>query len=65
MNFVSDLLKLYNSPEMDPDRGPIELQKKAMFDLRYSLCRRGRENVYQMNKTTFELQDNLREKSRG
>ena len=62
MNFVSDLLKLYNSPEMDPDRGPIELQRKVMFDLPYSLCRRGTENVYQMHKTAFELQYDIETK---
>ena len=38
---------------MDPDKGPKELQRKVMFDVCYFMCRRGRENIVGMTKSTF------------
>ena len=42
---------------LDPDLGPVALQKKVQFDIRY-FCRRGCENIYDMKKDTFELHYN-------
>ena len=50
-----DLVKLYNSEEMDPDVGPTQLQRKVMFDIHYYFCRRGTENFQHFNKNTFKL----------
>jgi hypothetical protein len=46
---------LYQHIEMDPSNTPKSLQNKVQFDLRFFLCRRGNENVYEMTKTTFEV----------
>ena len=48
-------MKLYNSPHMDPDRGPRELLNKVLFDIRYFFCCRGNENIYDMTKETFRI----------
>ena len=40
---------------MDPDAGPVELQRKVMFDIRYYFCRRGGENFINFKKNTFQL----------
>lgn len=52
---LSDLIKLYNSDYMDPDASPRSLQRKVMFDIRYYFCRRARENIAIMTKSTFKL----------
>ena len=48
-------MTIYNSRALNPDMGPHELQRKVQFDVRYYLCRRGSENIYQMKKNTFSL----------
>lgn len=53
--FLTDLVKLYNSEEMDPDLCPVSLQNKVQFDIRYYFCRRGGENIHEMTKDTFQL----------
>ena len=50
-----DLIQIYNSALMDPDKGPVELQRKVMFDVRFFMCRRGGENIVDMTKSTFNL----------
>ena len=52
---VSDLVQIYNSPHLDPDHGPKELQNKVMFDVHYYMCHRGNENILDMTKDTFNL----------
>lgn len=49
-----DLQKLYGSVAMDT-KTPCGLQNKVWFDIMFFLCRRGRENLRAMNKTTFEI----------
>lgn len=51
----TDLIKLYNHPQLDPDAGPQQLQNKVQLDIRYYFCRRGGENVHAFMKDTFEL----------
>ena len=46
---------IYNSPFLDPDGSPSQLQRKVMFDIRYYMCRRGGENIHGMTKDTFQL----------
>ena len=55
-NFFSDLIKLYNHPELDPDMGPRQLLNKVQFDVWFYLCRRGSGNLHEMDKETFALQ---------
>lgn len=52
---MTDLVKLYNHPLLDPDAGPQQLQNKVQLDIRYYFCRRGGENVHAFKKDTFEL----------
>ena len=52
--FFSDLERLYNSEELDPEYSPKSLQNKVMFDIRLYFCRRGSENFKDMTKTTFK-----------
>ena len=40
---------------MDPEKGPLQLQRKVMFDIRYFFCLRGSENFQQFTKGTFKL----------
>ena len=54
-NYFLDLIKLYNHPEMNPDVGPLQLQNKVQFDIRYYFCRRGQENISDMTADTFTL----------
>ncbi|KAJ8316276.1 hypothetical protein KUTeg_006290 [Tegillarca granosa] len=52
----NDLKKLY-SPDniaLNIDT-PYGLQKKVWFDIVFYLCRRGRENLREMTKLTFEV----------
>ena len=55
LHYLLHLRKVYNSDEMDPDKGPVELLHKVMFDIRYYFCRRGRENFQDFTKDTFKL----------
>lgn len=55
MKFSSDLVKIYNSPELDPDASPQSLLNKVQFDIRYYFCRRGNEKMEDMTKDTFKL----------
>ena len=50
-----DLLKLYNSKDLDPDFSPHSLQNKVQFDIRYYLCRQANENFHAMTKEFFQL----------
>ena len=54
--FKTDLTKLYNSTAFNPDVGPIELQRKVMFDICYHFCRRGGENLDQMTANLETLE---------
>ena len=40
---------------MDSDGGPIYLQNKVQFDIRFNFCRRGRENMHLMKKAMFKV----------
>ena len=40
---------------MDPTKGPRELQRKVMFDIRFYFARRGAENIKQMKVDTFKV----------
>ena len=46
---------IYHSQQLDPDLGPVNLQRKVQFDVRYYFCRCGSENMYEMMKDTFKL----------
>ena len=60
-SYVSDLVKLYNSPAMNPELGPRQLQAKVMFDIRFYFARRGSENFKSMTTKTFQVvHDNKR-----
>ena len=48
-------MTIYNSPQLDPDKGPQELQNKVQFDIRFYMMRRGAENIEKMTKNTFQL----------
>ncbi|CAG2196909.1 unnamed protein product [Mytilus edulis] len=50
-----DLKKLYGSVAMKVDT-PAGLLHKVWFDIMFHLCRRGRENLREMNKSTFAIQ---------
>ena len=50
-----DLLKLYNSKDLDPDFSPHSLQNKVQFDIRYYLCRWANESSHAMTKEFFQL----------
>lgn len=54
--FFQDLVKLYKHEELDPDKGPQQLQNKVQLDIRYYFCRRGGENVHGFRKDTFKIQ---------
>lgn len=41
---------------LNPDAGPVQLQAKVMFDIRFYFCRRGGENLTEMTKETFSLE---------
>ena len=43
---------------MDPKSGPVALQRKVQFDLRFYFCRRGMENIDSMKKDAFEMRYN-------
>ena len=52
-----DLLKLYSAETLVFDTNtPYGLQRKVWFELTLYLCRRGRENLREMNKSTFALE---------
>ena len=51
---LDDLQKLYGSVAMDIST-PCGLQNKVWFDVMFFLCRRGRENLRTMNKSTFAI----------
>lgn len=53
--FFTDLVKLYNHQNMDPDAGPQQLQNKVQFDIRYYFCRQGGENIPDFQKNTFQV----------
>ena len=53
--YNSDRQKMYNHPYMDPSKGPLQLQRKVQFDLRFYFCQRGCENMDKMLKTDFEV----------
>lgn len=56
MLFLStDLVKLYNHDELNPDGIPQQLQNKVQLDIHYFFCRRGGENVHAFMKDTFQL----------
>ena len=53
-----DLLKLYdtnNENVVFNTSCPAGLQRKVWFDIMFYLCRRGRENLRQMSKSTFAV----------
>ena len=47
-----DIRKLYSSFDVETPRG---LQEKVWFDIMFRLCRRGRENLRQMTKSSFAV----------
>jgi integrase len=51
-----DIKKLYSTDHhtFDTDT-PVGLQNKVFFELMFHICRRGRENLRQMTKTTFAV----------
>lgn len=49
-----DLRKLYASIALNTET-PTGLQKKVWFDVMFYLCRRGRENLRSMTKSTFAV----------
>ena len=55
INTLTDLIQIYNSPLLDPDRGPKKLQRKVMFDIHYYMCHHGCENILDMTKKSFTL----------
>ena len=52
-----DILKLYSGFDISTPSGLLE---KVWFDLVLQLCRRGRENLRQMTKSTFCLRSRRR-----
>ena len=53
---IEDLHKLYDKENLVFNtETPYGLQKKVWFDIMYFLCRRGRENLREMSKSTFGL----------
>ena len=49
---------MYNHDSMNPEKGPLELQRKVQFDIRFYFCRRGCENMEKMLKTDFAIKYN-------
>ena len=47
---TEDVKKLYSSFDLN---SPTGLLKKVWFDIMFFLCRRGRENLRSVNKSTF------------
>ena len=52
---VSDRVKMYTHPYMDPDGGRESLQRKVQFDIRFYFCRRGAENMESMQRSMFAV----------
>ena len=55
MFHISDRIKLYVSPHMDPDINRYFLQNKVQFDIRFYFCHRGAENIHTMQKSMFAV----------
>lgn len=53
--FFTDLKKLYNHPDFDPDYCPASLQNKVQFDVHFYFARCGDENMHMMTKDTFAV----------
>ena len=51
-----DIQRLYGHPHAFSIEKPCGLQNKVMLELMYYTCRRGRENVHKMTKSTFVLE---------
>ena len=54
-----ELKHIYNSTAMNVNT-PVGLLNKVWFDIMFHLCRRGRENLRQMNKSTFLIGTNAK-----
>ena len=50
-----DLKSLYSGKTVFYLGSPCGLQQKVWFEIMYYLCRRGRENLRQMSKDTFQI----------
>ena len=48
-------MKIYNSPDLDPDLSPRSLLNKVLFDVKYYLIRRANENMHGMKKDFLQL----------
>ena len=53
---VSDLQKLYQSKNLDPNYSAQSLQDKVQFDIRFYFVRRANENIDKFTKKTFILE---------
>lgn len=49
-----DLKRMHCSVALNPNT-PVGLQQKVWFDVMFFLCRRGRENLRTMTKTSFGM----------
>ena len=56
-----DLQLIYESFRPATDRNspadPVNLQRKVLFDIMFYMCRRGGENIEQMTKETFRIEE--------
>jgi hypothetical protein len=53
---TGDLHKLYDNPHVFSIDAPVGLQNKVLFELIYYTCRRGRENLHGMTKSTYIIE---------
>ena len=53
--FIFDLVKIYNSDDLNPDLSPKTLLNKVLFDMKYYLIWRGNENFHGMKKDFLQL----------
>lgn len=61
--FFTDLFKLYNSANLNPDQDNFTLQAKVQFDIRFYFARQGAENIMEMQVDTLKLSDSKMEKT--
>ena len=53
---ISDRLKIYSHPYMDPSLNAAALQRRVQFNLHLFLLRRGRENIENLKFTDFRTE---------
>ena len=51
---------MYNHPYMDPDVDHKSLQRKVEFDIHFFFCRRGSENVEDVQVSDFKIGFNMK-----